>query len=556
MGRNLKIDTVKKWLPLVLFYIYFLIVFSSFFLENALPGNTDTIYNLAIFKDYGNRLIALLTGESIGNALYPSKMMQQYAELYLGEAAIFLFYSVFTSSDVINYYLFIVTLYALNGWGMFLFANYLTRKTLPSLVAGLLFSSSSFAFSQIELLNGIPYFFFFLSLIYFLEYTKSITQKPYLLLWASVFAGIQFYFSNYIVLYLVVIMTAYLLFIKNKLLLIPNFYKHLFFAAIVGLIVILPYLIVADYGIPILNAHNPITLDLIPKFSLQLSDLWRHLPNHRFYNLPQNSISNETLRNINFGFLGFSFYLIFIAALYNLSFKTYKWWVLLGSLAFIIAMGPIIQWPSGEVKSIVYPLFYKTDLYKFMRIPARIYSLSIIAAIIIVSYFLSILSREKRIVLSIILVLLFYLENVPEKFHLFNAEIIKPPKELSHFFEKYDDKSEIIVAILPSSIFTGKRYNENGISEFSREYIYSYWQSLLKVNLVNGMCGFCPESRYTINHILSNNDVSRIKADFNVSHLVLLKNHIFKLDETEIFKEHNLIFKKKIVTPNLVIYEF
>jgi hypothetical protein len=305
-----------------------------------------------------------------------------------------------------------------------------------------------------------------------------------------------------------------------------------------------------------MNANNPLTLDLIPKFSLQISDLWRHLPNHRLYQIPQPPLINETVRNINFGFLGFVFVFFLIISLVYLPIKTFRWWILLGFACFITALGPIIQWSGGEIKSIIYPLFYNTELYQFMRIPARIYSITIIVAIVIISLFLAYIDQKKSILFSLILIISFFFENVPEKFHLFSAEMIKPPKEMLDFFKSCKVKSDVVVAITPSSIFTGKPYNDYGISEFSREYIYAYWQTHIKVNMVNGMCGFCPDSRIKFNELLKKNGLSGFLQENEITHIVFIKSPYFTLEENEIFKENNLSLFCIVNNKRISIYEY
>lgn len=536
--------TLTKLAVFILFLIYFLLIFKQYPDNNSLPGNTDTIYNLSIFKDYGNSISAFFTNEQIGNALYPEKSVQQYAELYLGEALIFNVLDLISSRDLYTYYLFISILYALNGWAAYLLSFYLFKHHLPAVVVGFMLSSSSFAFSQIELLNGIPYAPFCISLLFFLKYLKNL-QLRYLLL-SSVFAAFQFYFSNYIFLYLIIFFIVVIFAKKWTILLKSKTYLHLLLASFIGLLLLLPYGIMADWGTPVQKAFNPINLEMIKKFSLGLNDFGRHLPNHRLYNLPQAKILNETMRNVNFAFVGFVSYFFLLLALFKKGYHVNKHiYIYLILIGILMAVGPFLNINGVYYKMPLYPIYKYFNLQNYLRIPPRALSLAILGVALLIGMYLSSLDKRKRNVISLMFMFVFFLENVPKHFHQNNGdELLLPPSNLYIIADSLPlDQTNI--AFFPSSILSDKVYNDYGVSEYSREYIYSYWQTKIKVNTINGLSGFFPASRLYNNDLMMN-----IEHDNNLERLIILN----ALDYIVVVKDKTLILSQQELTQIDFIY--
>ena len=543
---------LRKIVPFIFYFVYFLVIFFPIFSENALPGNTDTLYNLAIFKDYWNRIVAFITNESIGNSLYPSEMVQKYAELYFGQAFLYLFYFGIFQDDILSYYLFLTTLYALNGLGMFLFAFRFLNRKIPSLVAGFIFSSSAFSFSQIELLNGIPYFFFFLSIVKFLDYTSQPLHYKNLV-FSAIYAACQFYFSTYVFLYLLVFFVVLSIY-HGKIWLQKQRILALFLSILVGLFLIFPYLYFADFGLAVIDSFNPLNYNSLPKFSLHFSDLWRHLPNNYIYNIPQPPIVNETVRNINFAFLGLGFWCFFFLSVYSLPFKTIRFLLIFLFVALFFSFGPTIQLLNFTILNPFEFLYSKVGLHSLFRIPARAFSLVIIAGSLTISFYLNRFPKSKRIQLSVALCCLFFLENVPSRLNLYSVKQFLPPDELIDFFSTKEHHSDLVIAILPSSIFTGKGYNKYERSEFSREYAYMYWQTFFKVNLVNGMCGFCPPSRMEFNELSSKGLGVQVAKKYKLDYLILNTESTYWL-EGEQLDLMELPNKQPIPVGKFLIYE-
>lgn len=528
-----------------------MLLFNQYRANDSLPGSTDSIYNLSIFKDYGNRVAAFINNEDLGNALYPEKSVQQFAELYIGEALIFNFFDLFVSNDIFCYYLFLSFLFALNGWSAYLLAFFFFNKHLPAIVAGLILASSSFAFSQIELLNGIPFAPLCLSLLFFLKYLKASSFKY--LIFSSIFAAIQFYFSNYIFVYLIVSIIAIQILTKWTLLLNRKTYYHYMTAGLLGVLLLIPYGIISDWGRPVTEAVNPINLELIKKFSLGINDFWRHLPQHRIYNFPQAPVLNETMKNVNFAFLGFVSYLFIFFAFLTRGIKNVKVIsLIIMSIGLFFALGPYLSVGNKYYIMPMYSLYDWFDLQNYLRIPPRAFSLVILGGALLIASFLTQLSYNKRVILSLIFLFLFFIENVPERFYTFkSAEMLSLPSNLNQIPIK-EVKAKTNMVFIPSSLLSGKAYNEYGVSEFSREYTYSYWQTKIKVNVINGTSGFFPKSRLDNNELLKGimkaESLEKLIELNSLNYIVIIKRNSFILNEEEL-KQTNFVYNY----PNLTL---
>lgn len=517
------------------FVAYFLVLFHQFPANNSLPGNTDTIYNIVIFEDYGNRVLSWFSEEPIGNSLYPHEMMQQYAELYLGHAAIYSVFSLFTANDIFAYYLYISLLFALNGWGAYCLGKYLTNSNSAGILIGFILSSSSFAFSQLELLNGIPYAWYCLSLLFFL---KFLHQKAYkFAIIAAVLAAIQFYFSNYIFIYLILSLVATVFIYQKTYFLQTRFYKQMVPLAILGIVLLIPYGIIADWGLPIKEAFNPIDLVLIKKFSISINDLWRHLPKHRLYDLTQPQIINETVKNVNFLFPGFGAIFLFIISLFSQRNSTVKklglWILVIGTL---LGLGPFLGIGATFYKMPLYPLYSLFDLHELIRIPPRAFTLAILGIAIVIGQFVAKRKQSIRYSIVTIFVIIFFLENVPKQFQIHpSKELLSVPEAMLHLSEA---ESIVNVGILPSSILSDKPYNSMGVSEYSREYIYSYWQTKCKFNMINGMCGYFPENRLSNNELMMRaNEAGSLHSliqNNKLDYIILNYNRLFHIDPNDL----------------------
>ena len=548
----------KLTLIALTYLLFFLLVFLQFPLKNSLQGNSDTWYNLNIFCDYGNRIIAFFTGETLGNALYPESSVQIFAEPYLGEALTFLFFKLFQFSDLWAYYLFIVVTYATNGIAAFFLTKLYVKNAAAAFAAGWIFAASVFAFSQVELLNGLPYYFALLSIYFYQRYLWE--KKLKLLIWCMVLGGLEIYFSAYIFVYqslilgLVALFNWKLLWYDKKLLINSFAYLSIYLA------LIFPFAWLYVFNSSIKEAWNPMTMELMENFNLKPSDFFRSLNSNLLY-APIHNIEYGTLmKNANYANIGVAAYIVAIIGLFR-PFR-FKWlFIVIALLGLIFAFGPSIDFGTVKFRMPMWWVYEYTDLMDFIRIPARAFSLWILAIAVFAALGLEILMKKVKYphLLLFAFVSFYLIENIPTSFHKYDsAAFLTPSQGFLTFFDAIDDNQTVIVNF-PSSIFENRSNDQ--ISEFGREYIYAYWQTKHKKNTVNGSSGFFPQSKLRNNELMLNitsgNNLEQL-IELNGVDYVAFHNKMV-LDSTELaqltFFSDSQFLNQLFENQELVIFE-
>lgn len=541
--------------PSLVYTLLFLGIFIQYPLSGSLPGHSDTLLNLSIFNDTLNRISAFIHHEAIGRAYYPELYYEAFTELYWGHILIFIPFKLIHLSDIWAYYFFISIIYILNAYAAFYFFKYFNFSKESSLLGGLLFSANAFAFSQIEFLNGIPYFFFFSALIMYFKYIQSKLFKY--LAFSSILIAVEFYFSIYITIYFVVICSSIFIvhFFQKKGILISI--QDLIKAIIIGLILISPYIyIMIKYGF-LTGGYSIIDVNNIEKFSLHLTDLIRPLPNHQFYKdwFPQND--NDSFRMVNYGFLGISFILFSILGLKKIN-KDFKpiFYIFLFS-GIILSVGPYFYNGNFRIPAPLYPLYKNLGFSGALRIPGRAYSLIIIAAIFSILSFLDKMDTKGIKNITIILfAIVFYFENIPHRFvhNEYEKQLTMPT-----FPKVYLDNlpNDEVILTLPSSLFTGKKFRKDGLSEHSREELYLLWQTQHKKNTVNGIGSYMSFHRKDVDSLIHANKWDALYLNYQISKIVYFKDYV--IDNTDINQLENLkkstLFKEIKSTDKIIIFE-
>ncbi|MCB9234553.1 MAG: glycosyltransferase family 39 protein [Bacteroidia bacterium] len=483
------------------YFAFFFLIFLQYPLSGALTGNTDTWYNLSIFNDYGNRILAFLTGTELGNAIYPETSNQIFAEPYLGEALTFLVWKIFGISDLWAYFLFIVTTYALNGLGAFLLIRRFVNGFWPAVAGGFAFAASTFAFSQVELLNGIGWSTALFCLYFFHRFVQE--KRNVWLFWSMFFGGIQIYSSAYVFVYqcillVLMVLTERKIFLQDRQMIIKTG------LGIVSMALwIFPFAWFYVLHSQISTSWNPFADDptLIENFNLKPSDLIRSFDHNLIYPQIKHIEYGTVMRNHNYANLGLVIWALAVLGFWK--YKKVRWfWGITILIGFLFAFGPSLQ--VGELKfPLPLKLLYEhTSLIDFLRIPARAFSLVVLGLALFAALGLENLIKKwnkTALILPLAFILIFTVENVPWKFYKIDAlRFIEAPSYYQETLSQLPRST--VVANLPSGLFTDNQGYVEGLSVFSREYIYAHWQTKYKCNTLNGSCGYFPKSR------LRNND--------------------------------------------------
>ena len=211
--------------------------------------------------------------------------------------------------------------------------------------------------------------------------------------------------------------------------------------------------------------------------------------------------------------------------------------LILISVGTLFALGPYLIVNSIAYEMPLYPVYKFFNLQNYLRIPPRAFTLVILGIALLISLFFAKFSLKKNALLSLVFAFMFFFENVPQFFLLHNSKEQLALPEVLKEMSWENPLNKTTVAFLPSSILSGKVYNQFGVSEFSREHTYAYWQTIMKVNIINGSSSFFPESRLLNNELLQNLEVddnlNQLIMKNSIDFIVLIKNPIFYLTEEE-----------------------
>ncbi len=475
------------------FVVCFSLLFVQFPLAGSLPGYVDTWLYLALFTDYGNHIEVLLTGETLGHCLYPAGAPYSYLEPSFASAAFFLFFKLLRFDDLWAYYCFIVSIFTLNATAAFVLARQYLKHVAPAIFTALAFAASSFAFGNIENQNALAYFPALICIYHFRAYL--IHRNTTSILIAMVAGGLQIYFGTYTFIF------------QSLVLLIIGLvhYKEMFFAnawikvaMVLPVYVMLAFPYIAAYLFnPELNEYyNPSRGDIsaIAAMSLDVNDFTRVLKNNLLYPI-QHDLPQIFVYNLRAAGLGFSFYLLALIGI--IARPKFRWEAgLIAIISLVIALGPYITFNGQTITMPMGWLYQFSDLGAFIRHPARMFFVTILMLGLFAGYGIKSIAAATKVPVLLVLILagVFYvIENVPFPFEKYHSSpyIV----EGNPYPEIVKEGKLAVVLELPSTLNfknddLGKPFNQ-----FSREYIYMYWQSKHKQHSLNGAVAFFPPQR-------------------------------------------------------------
>jgi hypothetical protein len=537
------------------FVLYFILLFILFPLQNAFIGNSDAIVHVAYFYEHWHELQHFISGKDFGSAYFPEAGIGAYMETYFGETVFFFIGKLLTGSDVWAFFILYVAMYALNGWSVYLLSNYYSQHRWAAFVAGIIFSSSCFMMSTLELMNGVAFFCIPFS-IYFLE--RFIDEKKYRFLALSAFIlSIESLFSAYhffmgSLVWLVLMVTRFKHVIQFD-------FKKLIAVVIPAVLVAIP-LVLKILSSDIATAYNPIQGEenVYALFSMNLKSFMTSIPGNLIY--PRPDEVEFAIKTSYRGNLGVICLLLFIFGISRKSLRRYTFLIIL-LVATAVSFGPY-TFINGQKINLPTAFIYNSEFFgTFFRMPGRAFVISnFIIALFCGIGFKAVLKwlhlKRASFVFAGLVVLLFTIENQAIPPYIYQH------KSLVNVPEEYDAiKGEQLanIADFPSSLFTSTGY-VNGISEFTREYRYHYWQAKHQQNTINGSASYYPKTRMENNErmmkITEPNQLDALikinQLDYIVFHkeLVLFEEEL----ELEAFFRNSPQLKLKLDGERLVIF--
>ncbi len=556
---------MKKYLhvllALLLYLIFFAILFIQYPLNNSLIGNTDAIGTLVIYREHLLKIKQLLFNVHYGNTFYPGPGLTSFCEPYWGETLMYSLLSVFRLGDLLNVYLIAAIIFALNGFSVYCLAHYYTKDFASSIFAGLAFSACSYMLCNNEMMNALAFFPTPFVLLYLERYFDEV--RPRLLLAAVIILAVQFYFSTYNFAFGVLLSLFFVVArLKRLITLLPRHWKYYVCFVLAGLLAIAPmyYFIVLSGNFQ--NAYNPLAQlpGVTERFSLTLDNFSASYPNNLLYNGGIDDTTHSALRNQYYTNLGFVFWGLAGLGLLGMQKHRIKY-LLIVVVAILISFGLFLQIGNATI-TMPLSLLYKIDSIKtFYRIPGRTFVVGAFALAVLSAFGVSFLRSKTthfKFVLPFLLALLV-VENVPFPFPTDrNAAALVPPKG---YLEFYQNQKMKVIAELPSSIFTNRFQYVNGISEFSREYRYMYWQTIHKNNSINGSGSFFPDFRMHNNDLMkdisANDNLKELIAYNKLDYITFHKKFVFAEEEKPVgaFLAASNLLAKQFENDEIVIYK-
>ncbi len=543
------------------YLLFFLLLFLPFPKSNALIGNTDAIGTLAVYRTNLLELREIVFHETYGNAFYPEKRLGDFVEEYWGETFFYGIISIPGFSDRVNIYLLISLLFALNGFSVFCLTHFYTKSAPASLLSGLSFSTCSYMLCNQEMINALAFFMVPFVLLFIERY--FIEQKPKYLFYSVFALGMQFYFSSYSFVFGVLMVSVILLYNFELLLkLIGKHYKYYLVVIFTGVLITIPGIYSILFGHKGENVFNPLVElpGISQRYSLELVNFISSWPNNLIYKklflISDKALKNQYFANIGLAFVGFALLGTIKGDKRKLLF------VFFTIISVLVSFGTSLEVAGTTIHMPLYWLYKINFIQQFYRIPGRTFVLTVFCLSVLFSFGLVYIQQHLRyyqpVFVSIMIV--FILENAPFPFPIEsgNATALVPPEEYVNFYTKQHSK---VIAELPSSLFTERFQYVNGVSEYSREYRYMYWQTLHKNFVINGSGSFFPKSRMYNNSLTkdvsSGNNLIKLINYNNLDFITLHKSLVLTQEEETIepFLKSSNLLDKILETDEVVIFE-
>jgi len=525
------------WLPASAYFLVFATLLAPMALQGRLPGNCDTWLNgIALPNAVLARAEGLLTGADPGTSLYPETEIFGFGESAFGVSALFMIFRVLSGGDAQAYYLFAVTILALDGLGVFLLARLTTRSDVAAAFAGLAFAASGYTLGNLD----SPHTSFF-----FLAFTAMWKLGLHLrdgrlgdLLAAAALGGAQVWFSAYLFLFMLATAGGMLAIslVRN-----PAAFRarvpRLGAAGLLFCALCLPFFAWHASARADSNFANPWNAVFLAEVhSLDPEDLLRSLDNNILYPFHEPIRSEEIGRtthamiaagalrledltsadsrtilgtlsspdDVKFfvttrrcAFIGFTLYALAAAGV-----AARRRWdlVVLYLVSLLVAFGPFVTIAGRLIPNVTWPAYRWLEAAAALRVPSRAFSFALLAVCLAsaagLEALLGALSKRSLRLTAFVPLLasgLVLAENVPLPLASFEGASLAEPEPL--VTEYFHGRSPGVILDMPSRP-GGALFRDSGdLFEWNREIIYMNRQTYHRQSIINGVHGFFPESR-------------------------------------------------------------
>jgi hypothetical protein len=477
-----------------LFALFFWVLFLQFPLAGSLPGYTDTWLYVGLFNDYGNHIQSWFTGQPLGHCLYPSAPPYAYLEPSYASAVFFLFFKLIRFDDLWAYYGFIVTIFTLNATAAFVLAKQYIGQNAPAMFAALVFAASSFALGNMENQNALVYFPALICIYHF----RAFLLRPYMphLVVAMVAGGLQIYFGTYTFIFQSVVLFLLGL-VHYRAMFFANGWVAVLKTIPIYILLALPYMVAYLMNPELGEFYNPSRNDLsaLNAFSLHLTDFYRVLPNNLLYPIQQD-LPQIFVYNLRSASLGIMLYVLVLVGFFSKPPFRFEA-VLIGIVSLIVALGPMLLFDGQAITMPMGWLYELLDISAFIRHPSRMFFITILMLSLLAGYGLKNLAARFGLPiygLVAIASLVFIIENVPFPFEKYSSRQYIVDSNPYPYIVPHQGKNTVVLE-LPSSLDFESNDLGKPLNQFSREYLYMYWQSKHRQHSLNGAVAFFSPQR-------------------------------------------------------------
>ncbi|MDD2200476.1 MAG: hypothetical protein PHE08_12180 [Bacteroidales bacterium] len=557
MKNKIKINS-PTLLAFLIFASVFLLLFVPFPLNKTIGGTCDALLTIASGNFFGNFLQSVFGTEILTSSLYPGTNILQWGESAVGLLFLFNFFKILGCNDILSWYFYVVTIFSLNSLGVFVLSHHYTKNFFLSILGGILFAFTNFAFVNIDDAHVFFYFFTAISVVLLLRYKKS--GKIRLLYIASIISALQIYFSIYVFVYGTLVFTVFFIYATN---LFQRLNQKKLIQTVTSfgfyLLIILPFVVFywqaktnTQAYIPEFGSWN----NIISNAYLSFSDFFRLMPNNIVYpsEFKEVDVMFSFFEMRKSAFIG----TFLMSAGLFFSIKYYKKllpWIIVAVLGYTFS-----SYPYKILSSNI-------EFFEIIRLPYRAYFISNLAlaviAVVGINEILKKINKKQQFILIFLIAIIHIAENIPYPFPLSDYEFIKNEISINYGIKlqsgfdakniapstqlikavKTNTNEESVLLCLPSNRIFGE---EHGMFCYNRELIYMNHQSYFNRNMFNGVHGYFPNSRIEIQNKIDKlpTQVGFLKlSESGLTHIIYYKNMIIdsKDDIIEELKQAELL---------------
>ena len=493
----------------VLIFIFFL--FEQYTSDQHIIGdNGDTRAALYILEDYFLKIQNKDLNLFNINFLFPHKNTIFFSETFFGISPIYFVFRYFDVDIYNSYNLTFFTIFLINFYASFAVFKKFQLSSFSSL-----FSSTLFTFSlpilahdshiALQLRLGC-----IVAIYFFYKFLKAPSNYNFFFLMVGLF--IQFMSSFYIFIFLITFLVIYLAIEKGKK--VFKFIKNDFFnktRLLIFLTIISPivYLLVNYYITSSLyefkRGYSPFSQINIFSFfstnrSILVNDSW--IPGR--FPLHENQL-----------YLGFSCYLIFIVFFFsklkiNNELKIFFWSTLI-NLTIFFSIGGVS----------LYFIMSQLPIFSGIRVTTRAIFVLLFPISLLTGYFLDQIIKKysKNIILTLFIILIFYLELITAKKTSFPIEAIieSEGKIEQKLIKKQFNKGDVLVV-----------QNNNKPEFFFKELDAMFVSQKFGLKTMNGFTSFMPSYQIPLKNcnqvskILNSNSMKKFRFNFKNKNLIFI----------------------------------